>query len=418
MPNSFSKKIIFGLVLLSGGAFYVCGLFSSQLLSTIFPAKIIPTSTIVISVAPTSSEEFLPILKSQKDRIDYFTGNSLANSGDSQEVLFATSNEIQRLDLPQKYFGESIYPKRELAVSTSIKNIAISSDGTYLAYTVRAKPFPPSDDDYCLEGTGDTVVLFNRATQDSRKIYVTKGRHGVTNLQFLPGRDELFFVDENAYIFNPSKTELHQLYGFNPDKDNWDEHTDICSKLSFFAFSPNGRYAVVHYNDHSPAAVADYIYDIEKDKLLGAFPYPDDFGGRIILGFVSNDRVLVYDDEFRDYQKRPYPQFSIFDLQGNPLLLIATTSQANTFSLPTVFATSSLGWHIMTYPLEGGQEVQRPLIFDPHTFRISSSTVSMPLPDYQVIWYQNDTSSRLKMTIRDLDETLVYEGNIADVRAR
>jgi hypothetical protein len=342
----------------------------------------------------------------------------VAIHGSEREIMWVKNNhEIWRSDVVEnverniEFFASTSYP---------IKKLALSFDGRYVAYVVRQFPLQKSSDDmfgdYCTQKLGDTVFLRDRITGREQVVYIKNtSTPKVGNLHFLPESATLIFTDDNVYSFDPSAPVVRELTGFSADVEYPHQFTQECDSVTFFARSPHGRYGIFHNETHVYAA--DYIYDFEKDSVLGNFAYPDDFGGEIILGFVAEDQLLVFDDSYRNFQQSIYPQIALYDVQSNPIIRLATTSRFM-FHIPEVSTTSSLGWFI-TDPYQNDHK--ETLIFDPVTFKISTSSFDKPQPWQMIRWHHDEESlGWLEHAYNDInfDGITISEGAVSSPASR
>ncbi len=224
------------------------------------------------------------------------------------------------------------------------------------------------------------------------------------------------FTDQKVYQFDQKIKNIKQLLGFDSETESRDVYVDTCDTFAFYTFSPDGRYGLAYDRGHFWAV--DKVYDFQDEKFLGTFVYPWDDGGKIILGFVANDRLLVYDNSFANFQRSHFPRLSIFDLQGNEIMNIATTSRASTFSLPNVFATSSLGWHFLLYLDAEGDESIQSMIFNPETFSVTSSSAKPPVSIFDVVWSQGDATSSIDVVRSEWEKNVMFSGAIRNIVSR
>lgn len=413
----FYKKILSVLILVVvvGGAWF--------LLRDVDPATLIQTRTVVtttirtIFVTTSSPPMAVPILTREKNRLIHLysegVDNIVAQSGFDTEVLWTADNDVWRVMLAEQDYDV------QLVTSTPFptKQVAVSTDGKYVAYSVRRFPFPPRPKYWtnnCEEGLGDSVVVHDRSAKTDTLVYTSSSTVGVSNIQFLPGRHDVVFVDQGEVYQVSLKTGVvKKLLGFTDDKESPLEYTDTCDKLYFYAFSPSGRYALAYHRGRHWAV--DMVYDFVQDKLTGSFVYPWDFGGTTVLGFIADDLILAYDDSYMNFQHSNFPQLSLFNLQGDPILTIATTSPHESYVLPDVFATSTLGWHIMLYPRENQEQSY---IFNPQTFQFTSTTLRQGPSALDVIWKYDYEASNFSIVSNRWSMEPYRRSDVVDVVVR
>lgn len=373
-------------------------------------------SNVVFQIV-TSSEHLIQDTKPIMAREKYFTVEPQRPSSRSNVVVgnFEQSTDLfWAKDARIWHQPLSLYltqlPQVIVQSAFPIKDIAVSTDRRYVAYTVRRFSAPivlNYIDPECVEQLGDTVFLKDLQTNEERMVYtVAKTAPGVGNLHFLPDRNALIFNDDRVFQFEILTDHLKELSGFAAEESPIDVSGRECTVVNFFALSPHGRYGIAHI-DTLISAMIDAIYDFQEDKMLGRFIYSDDFGAETVIGFVAEDKLLVHDDSYRNFQYSTDPQLAIFDVRGNKVLTIVTTSRTSLI-LPEVFVTSSQGWHIASHQ---GYDTTVPYIFDPFTFKIVTSSVGVPPLGHSIKWEGEDytTSSRLISSYGNIvidDETI------------
>ncbi len=372
---------------------------------------------VVVPRIVTNTVAMKPILTREKDRIiglDWgYDPKIIARDGWDNEVIWSDGKAIDYFNLedndrPSLPKVENIYP---------IKQVAVSSDGKFLAYTVRKHPVPKHSfyiDESCISKLGDTLLLRERLTGKDTIIYSSTSTLGIGNVRFLPGKHELIFIDEQVYISDTQGT-VSILPGIDSDSEKERSiYSGRCDTFAFYAFSPNGRYGLLYNQGNFWAS--DDVYDFVEHKLLGSFIYPWDFGGEIILGFVDNDQVLVYDHSYSNFVRSEVPRFAIFDVHGKPLMTIATTSEDySLYDLPNVFATSSLGWHFLLQKNGGGEQS---FIFDPTRFSLATSTASPIVAPFDVIKNSDQTSSTIHIQRNIWEKDELFHGPLTDFVVR